>query len=51
MKKRRPEIMRPGLKLLTPAEKRIVEERLAEHRKLWEYLFSLNVWKPSDGAR
>ncbi len=50
-KKRRPEIMHPGLKLLTPVEKRIVEERLAEHRKRWEYLFNINVWKPSDGAR
>ena len=50
-KKRRPEIMHPSLKLLTPVEKRIVEERLAEHRKRWEYLFNLNVWKPSDGAR
>jgi hypothetical protein len=24
-----------------------VAERLANHRKRWEYLFSLNVWKPS----
>ena len=46
-RRRRPERSRPGLKQLTPAEKRIVEERLADHRKRWEYLFSLNVWKPS----
>jgi hypothetical protein len=46
-RKRRPELSRPGLKQLTPAEKRIVAERLADHRKRWEYLFSLNVWKPS----
>jgi len=45
--KRRQERSRPGLKQLTPAEKRIVAERLADHRKRWEYLFSLNVWKPS----
>jgi hypothetical protein len=45
--KRRPERSRPGLKQLTPIEQRIVTERLADHRKRWEYLFSLNVWKPS----
>jgi hypothetical protein len=45
--KRRPERDRPGLKQLTPAEQRIVAERLADHRKRWEYLFSLNLWKPS----
>jgi hypothetical protein len=46
-KTRRPEIMRPGLKQLTPIERKVVEERLADHKKRWEYLFSLNVWKPS----
>ena len=45
--KRRPELSRPALKQLTPYEQRIVAERLADHRKRWEYLFSLNVWKPS----
>ena len=45
--KRRPERSRPGLKQLTPAERKVVEERLAEHRKRWEYLFSLNVFKPT----
>ena len=46
-KKRRPELSRPGLKALTPAERKIVAQRLANHRKRWEYLFSLNVFKPS----
>jgi hypothetical protein len=46
-RKRRPELSRPGLKQLTPSEQRIVAERLADHRKRWEYLFSLNVWKPA----
>ena len=45
--KRRPERMKPGLKQLTPAERKVYEERLADHKKRWEYLFSLNVWKPS----
>ena len=46
-RRRRPERSRPGLKQLTPAERRIVAERLADHRKRWEHLFSLNLWKPS----
>jgi hypothetical protein len=46
-KKRRPELSRPGLKQLTPIERKVVEARLADHNKRWEYLFSLNVWKPS----
>jgi hypothetical protein len=46
-RRRRPELSRPALKQLTPHEQRIVAERLADHRKRWEYLFSLNVWKPS----
>ena len=47
MKKRRPEIMRPGLKQQTPVEKKATAAQLAEHRKRWEYLFSLNVFKPT----
>jgi hypothetical protein len=46
-RKRRPEILKPGLKQLTPAEQRIVAERLADHKKRWEYLFSINLWKPA----
>jgi hypothetical protein len=46
-RRRRPELSRPSLKALTPYERRIVTERLADHRKRWEYLFSLNVWKPA----
>lgn len=45
--KRRPERLKPSLKQLTPAERRIVEERLADHRKRWEYLFSINLCKPA----
>ena len=47
MKKRRPERQRPGLKQQTPVEKKTTDDRLAEHRKRWEYLFSLNVFKPT----
>ena len=43
--KRRPERSRPGLKQQTPVEAKATAAQLAEHRKRWEYLFSLNVFK------
>jgi hypothetical protein len=43
--KRRPERLRPGLKLQTPVETKETAAQLAEHRKRWEHLFSLNVFK------
>jgi hypothetical protein len=43
--KRRPERLRPGLKLQTPVETKETAAQLAEHRKRWQYLFSLNVFK------
>ena len=45
--KRRPERLRPGLKQQTPVERKATADCLAEHRKRWEYLFSLNAWKPA----
>lgn len=45
--KRRPERQRPGLKQQTPVEKRTTDLRTLSDRKRWEYLFSLNVWKPT----
>ena len=41
-RKRRPERDRPGLKALTPAERKIVAECVADMRKRWEHLFGLN---------
>ncbi len=43
--KRRPERLRPGLKQQTPVEVKATARELTEHRKRWEYLFSLNVFK------
>jgi hypothetical protein len=40
--KRRPEIMKPGLKQLTPTERRVVKETMAAIRERWKVLFSLN---------
>ena len=37
----------PGLKLQTPLEAKRTDLRLLSNAKRWEYLFSLNVWKPS----
>lgn len=38
---------RPGLKLQTPVEERKTDLRLLSNRQRWEYLFSLNAWKPA----
>ena len=38
---------KPGLKLQTPLEAQRTDLRTLSDRKRWEYLFSLNVWKPS----
>jgi len=45
--KRRPERLRPGLKQQTPVEAKTTARELAERRKLWEHLLSINVWKPT----
>lgn len=37
----------PGLKQQTPNEKLKTDLRTLSDRKRWEYLFSLNVWRPS----
>jgi hypothetical protein len=46
-KKRRPEIMKPGLKQLTPIEKRVVERATLADKLRWEHLFSMNAYKPT----
>jgi hypothetical protein len=46
--KRRPEIMKPGLKQQTPLEQQTTAIYIANNKKRWEYLFSLNNrWKPT----
>jgi hypothetical protein len=37
----------PRLKLQTPWEAKRTDLRLLSNAKRWEYLFSLNVWKPT----
>jgi hypothetical protein len=38
---------KPGLKLQTPLEARRTDLRTLSDLKRWEYLFSLNAWRPS----
>jgi hypothetical protein len=45
-RKRRPEILKPGLKMLTPIELRTVAAHNHANALRWKHLFSLNVWKP-----
>jgi hypothetical protein len=44
--KRRPEILKPSLKLLTPYEKQIVLNHGQRVSEMWKFLFSKNKWKP-----
>ena len=46
-RRRRPELVRPSLKQLTPIEQARLAKATAADRQRWEHLFSLNVWKPS----
>jgi len=46
-RKRRPEIMKPGLKLLTPIELRSVAAHNKANALRWKHLFSLNAWRPT----
>lgn len=47
-KKRRPEIMTPGLKQLTPYEKKIVMNHGIKVLEMWKELYARNKWKPSN---
>ena len=38
---------RPGLKVATPLEEQKAADAREAIRLRWEYLLSLNVWKPS----
>lgn len=38
---------RPGLKLQTKLEERKTDLRRLSDRQRWEYLFSLNAWRPT----
>jgi hypothetical protein len=44
-KKRRPEIMKPGLKQLTPLEAKVVQLMLADMKQRWADLLARNKWR------
>ena len=50
MRKRRPEIMHPGLKQLTPYEKRLAQQVNKADRDRWNELMAKtwNKWQPQE---
>jgi hypothetical protein len=46
--KRRPERLKPSLKLLTPHEQKIVKNVGQQVADMWKHLFSLNKWTPQE---
>ena len=46
MRKRRPEIMKPSLKLLTPHEQKIVASVGEQVMLMWKSLYAKNKWTP-----
>jgi hypothetical protein len=49
--KRRPEILKPGLKLLTPHEQKIVASVGEQVMLMWKSLYAKNKWKPQPDAK
>ncbi len=49
--KRRPEILKPGLKLLTPHEQKIVANVGEQVMLMWKSLYAKNKWKPQPDAK
>jgi hypothetical protein len=46
--KRRPERLRPSLKLLTPDEKKVMAMEIDRIQKMWKSLYARNKWKPQE---
>ncbi len=44
--KRRPERLKPSLKLLTPAEQKVLTSEQLRIQEMWKSLYSKNKWKP-----
>jgi hypothetical protein len=44
--KRRPERMRPSLKLLTPEERKAMTSEQRRIEEMWKSLYARNKWKP-----
>jgi hypothetical protein len=37
---------KPGLKLVTPWEKELIDHQIKEHRERWASLYARNKWTP-----
>jgi hypothetical protein len=46
--KRRPERLKPSLKLLTPAEKKVLTSEQLRIQEMWKSLYARNKWKPQE---
>lgn len=46
IQKRRPERLKPGLKQLTPDERKIITTETKRISEMWKSLYSRNKWKP-----
>jgi hypothetical protein len=44
--KRRPERLKPSLKLLTPEEKKVMTSEQRRIAEMWKSLYARNKWKP-----
>ena len=44
--KRRPERLHPGLKQLTPDERKTIATEMNRVREMWKSLYARNKWKP-----
>lgn len=51
MRKRRPEILKPSLKLLTPHEQKIVASVGEQVLLMWKSLYAKNKWKPQEPVK
>jgi hypothetical protein len=51
MRKRRPEILKPSLKLLTPYEQKVVDNHGKEVLEMWKSLYARNKWKPQEPVK
>jgi len=49
--KRRPERLKPSLKLLTPHEQKIVASVGEQVMLMWKSLYARNKWKPQPDAK
>ena len=49
--KRRPERLKPSLKLLTPVERKIMTKEQDRISEMWKSLYSRNKWRPESSSK